>query len=419
MPKKKSSQGISFRSLRILGERAQLLLSKAKAISKRTQERSVSRMHSSSAPEQVSVHLSLLSAVESAFVILIIGVGVFLLYILRDTIVLLLLSLFIAILVDPGTKLLKRIGIPRGLAVILQYCIALILLIFLLVSLVPILSDQLKQLSIFINERLNDFLATPTIDLPFIGRDTNLHLTFLVQTLLQNLSIQRLTDALQQFSQNLSLAAEGSLLFAARMAGSVLSFFINLMIVLVIAFFMQMEKERTIAWVRSFLATRMRSYVDDRSELVHWKLAQWARGQLLLNFSVALLVFLALTILRMPYALTLAFLAGCTEFIPVIGIFIAAIPAVLIAITGQGFLWGLMLILVYYVIQWCEGNLLVPFIMRRTVGLSPIAIILAMLIGTSFPGVIHPVLGIVLAIPSATVIAIFLEDWREHRHRAR
>ncbi len=127
------------------------------------------------------------------------------------------------------------------------------------------------------------------------------------------------------------------------------------------------------------------------------------------------LVFLALVILRMPYALTLAILAGFTELIPVIGIFIAAIPAVLIALTQQGIVWALMLACIYYIVQWCEGNLLVPLIMKRTVGLSPIIILLAMLAGVSFPGLIHPVLGIMLSIPLATVLAVFLEDWRERR----
>ena len=147
------------------------------------------------------------------------------------------------------------------------------------------------------------------------------------------------------------------------------------------------------------------------------KIGQWARGQLLLCLSIGFLVFLALIILRMPYALTLAILAGFTEFIPVVGPFIAAVPAVLIALTQEGFIWALVLAVVYYIIQWCENNLLVPLIMKRAVGLSPVAIIFAMLVGVSFPSVIHPVLGIILSIPTTTIIALFLEDWREAHAR--
>jgi predicted PurR-regulated permease PerM len=74
----------------------------------------------------------------------------------------------------------------------------------------------------------------------------------------------------------------------------------------------------------------------------------------------------------------------------------------------------LIIAAMYYVIQWCENNLLVPLIMKRAVGLSPIAILFAMLIGISFPDIIHPILGVMLAIPVTTIITIFLEDWRKH-----
>jgi predicted PurR-regulated permease PerM len=116
--------------------------------------------------------------------------------------------------------------------------------------------------------------------------------------------------------------------------------------------------------------------------------------------------------------LVLGILAGFTEFIPVIGPLIAAIPAILIALTTQGFLWALAIAAVYYVIQWCENNMLVPIIMRRAVGLSPLAIMFAMLAGISFPSVIHPILGVILAIPVTTIIALFLEDWRTLKSRS-
>jgi predicted PurR-regulated permease PerM len=86
---------------------------------------------------------------------------------------------------------------------------------------------------------------------------------------------------------------------------------------------------------------------------------------------------------------------------------------VLIALSQQGFVWAGVIAGVYYVIQWCENNLLVPLIMRRAVGLSPVAILFAMLIGVSFQDTIHPVLGVMLSIPTTTIIAIFLRDITE------
>jgi predicted PurR-regulated permease PerM len=131
--------------------------------------------------------------------------------------------------------------------------------------------------------------------------------------------------------------------------------------------------------------------------------------------TIGILVFVALLILGVPYAVTLALVAGVTEFIPIIGPLIAAVPAVLIAGSQHGFIFALIVAGVYYSIQWCENNLLVPIIMKRAVGLSPIAVTIAMLVGVSFPSIINPILGIILSIPITTIVALFLEDWRDMR----
>ncbi len=404
----------AFTRLRVIGKKAQQFFRRVRAASQAPVSEP-ERMVQENAIPPITVHLSLNGVVHGTFVTLAIAFGVLLLYLLQEKIVLLLLAVFVAVVLDPGVTLFRRAHIPRGLAVLLQYFISLFLFVFLTVSLIPVLADQIQQLGAFLNARVNAFLAAPSIQLPFFSAEVNLRLTDLFKTTIATLSVERFADALLQFGHSLSAPAEGSLLFAARIAGSVLDFFLNLIIILVLAFFLQMEKERIISWVRSFLPWDVRLYVDDKSELIHWKLAQWARGQLLLCLSVAVLVYLALIILRMPYALTLAVLAGFTELIPVAGIFIAALPAFLLALTQEGFLWALMIALTYYVIEWCESNFLVPLIMKRTIGLSPIVILLAMLVGLSFPSLIHPVLGVMLSIPIATVIALFLEDWREHR----
>ena len=406
----------AFTSLRIIGKKAQKLLARARQGS-REQKKPLPPPPSEPPAEEVLVHLSIRSVVKSAFAILAIVVGVLLAYFLQDKLILLLLAIFIAAVLDPGVNSMRHWGIPRGIAILLQYFVALFLILFLLVSLIPIISVQLQQIALFMSQEVNLFLEDPTISLPLLTDEVNARLTLFIQTTLQDLSINQFTDALTQFGQNLSTAAQGSLRFAAQIAGSVVNFFINMVIVLVLAFFIQIEKEKILSWLRGFLPVRLRPYVDAKTEAIHIKIGQWARGQLLLCLSIGFLVFLALIILRMPYALTLAILAGFTEFIPVVGPFIAAVPAVLIAMTQEGFIWALVLAAVYYIIQWCENNLLVPLIMKRAVGLSPVAIIFAMLVGVSFPTIIHPVLGIILSIPTTTIIALFLEDWRESRTR--
>lgn len=406
----------SFTSLRIIGEKAQKLFARAREIQQKNwNESELPEPADAEALPEITVHLSISNVVKATFAILAIFAGVVLLWLLQDKIVILLLSIFVAMIMDPGVQSLKRIGVPRGLGILIHYFIALFLMIFLLVSLVPLIATQLIELAGLLQNEVNTFLHSPHIALPFLTDSANLSLTQLMETTLRNLSINEFADAVQQFGQNLSSATQSSLVLAAQLAGSVVNFFANLIIILVMAFFIQIEKEKIIVWSKSFLPRRLRPYVDDKSEAIQTKMAQWTRGQLILCLFIGFMVFLALTILRMPYALTLGILAGFTEFIPVIGPLIAAIPAVLIAGTQQGFFWALIVAGVYYVIQWCENNLLVPLIMKRAVGLSPLAILFAMLVGISFPSLIHPILGVIISIPATTIVAIFIEDWRVHR----
>lgn len=412
MARKSSRNGTPFTSLRVIGEKAQKLLAKARALRFRVRraERTTPPQQHDAVPE-MTIFLSITSVVQATFVILGITLLALLLYLLQDKIVLFLLSVFVAVVLEPGLNALQRLRIPRGFGILILYAVAIFVSISLLVSLIPILASQIQQIAAFMNEQVNAFLDAPSINLPILAPDVNARLTALLLSALHSIPIQELTQSMQTFGQSLAFPAEGSLFFAARLAGSVLNFFVNLVIVLVFAFFLQIERERIFSWIRSFLPWNVRDYVDDKSERIQWKLGQWARGQLILCLSICALVFLALIILRMPYALTLAVLAGFTELVPVIGIFVAAIPAVLIALTQQGIVWAVMLASIYYVIQWCESNLLAPLIMKRTVDLSPIAVLFAMLVGVSFPSVIHPILGIMLAIPLTTVVTLFLEDW--------
>jgi predicted PurR-regulated permease PerM len=419
-PRQKPAQQ-AFTSFRILGRKAQELIKLAKASGgKREKTESAVRGLPQPAEEPtIQMSLSAASVAKSTLVILGLAVGAWMLFALRDKIMLLLLSIFLAAIIDPGVAMLERKGVPRGIGILLHYLIAVSLFVFLLVSLIPIIADQLQEIARLISAAAEVFFRDPRLSLPLLTPEMNANLSELIHNTLENLSINRLSDALQSLGQSLASFAGGSVLVATRVGLSVLEFFLRFVVVLVLAFFIQIEKENIRAWVRGFFPVEHRRYMDLKTEAVQVKIGRWARGQLLLGLCVGCLVFLALSILGIKYAVTLAVLAAFTEFIPYIGPFIAAVPAVLIALTEGGMIWAAIVAAIYYVVQWCENNLLVPLIMKRAVGLSPIAIIFAMLVGVSFSDIIHPILGILLAVPVATIILLFLEDWRETRMRAR
>ncbi len=412
MSPRKNSNSSAFRSLRIIGEKAQKMLARASGDRGESPYRPTPPPIGNTDLPEVMVHVSVRSVAQAGFALLAIAFGVFLIFLLRDKLVLLLLAVFVAASIDPGVQALKKRGIPRGLAILIHYFTFLSLFLFLVFSLIPIIAVQLQQIAGTIGAQVNEFLRDPQIALPFFSNGTNERITEFSRFIIENLSIDHFTDGLQQLAQTMTSSAQGFLALAGHLAGSVVNFFISLIIVLVTAFFIQIEKERIIDWLRGFLPRRYRSYADEKAEAIQWRLAQWVRGQLLLCVIIGGLVFLALVILRMPYATTLAILAGFTEFLPIVGPLIAAVPAVIIAVTQGGWVFGLVVALVYYAIQWCENNLIVPLVMKRAVGLSAVAITFAMLVGISFPDVIHPVFGVILSIPLTTIVALFLEDLR-------
>ncbi len=417
MPKKKKKDD-AFRSIKIIGSRAQRLWSQARLKLHKENARggrNVEFPRKEEMPE-VMVSISIGSVVKAAFAILAIVLGAWLVFVLRDKLIILLLAFFLAIVIDPAVKFLEGWRVPRGLAVVLVYLAFLSLAVFLLASLIPIVAVQIQSLARLISQSADAFLADPRISIPFFPDALNDLMTTVTQSTLQSLNVEDRATALFRFGQQLSTSAQSSLTFAVNVAGSVVNFFVSFILVLVLTFFIQMEKEKIRDYVRILFPRRMRSYLDVKSEAIHVKMGQWIRGQLTLCLAVGVLVFIALYVVGMhEYALTLALLAGFTEFIPVVGPILAAVPAVLIGATQEGPVWALVIAGVYYAIQWSENNLLVPLIMKRAVGLSPIAVMFAMLVGISFPDTIHPILGVILSVPITTILTIFIRDYQESR----
>ncbi len=419
---KKSQNGDSFTSIQILSAKAQSLWTRAKS-RMQTVEKDFKSMKVPSAqtimPKKnvMTVEISTYTVVKSTIAILLVLVFTGALYIMRDKLIVMGLALFIAVVIDTNVRWLQRLGIPRSIAVLLLYLVFFSVAIFLLASLIPIVASQLQDIARYINHSADSFLADPHVRLSFLSEGLNDRLTVLTQDALQSMGIKDRASALFQFGQNLSSVAQNSIAYAVQVAGSVFNFMVTLILILVLAFFIQLEREKISDFIRSIMPREYRGYYDVKAEAIYQKISQWFHGQLVLCLSIGILVFVALEIIGMPYAQTLALLAAFTEFIPYAGPLIGALPAVIIALAQFGFVWAGVLAVIYYVIQLCENNILVPLIMKHAVGLSPIAIMFGMLVGVSFPDTVHPVVGIILAVPATAVITIFIQDFYAFRRR--
>lgn len=134
------------------------------------------------------------------------------------------------------------------------------------------------------------------------------------------------------------------------------------------------------------------------SEDVSESFGGYIRGQLLLMLAGAALAFAGLFALKVPNALALGLLSGLMSLVPYVGIVIAAVIAMLQAIP-QGTLVVALVAALFFVINQLQGNVLGPWIMGRTVSLSPAAILIALLVGLSLGGAV----GAIIAVPFATL----------------
>ena len=142
---------------------------------------------------------------------------------------------------------------------------------------------------------------------------------------------------------------------------------------------------------------------------IELRLGAWVRGQLILAVTIGICTYFGLLLLKIPFALPLALLAGILEIVPIIGPIIAAIPAIIIAFTISPIL-AVATIALYVIIQQLESNLVVPYVMRKAVGLPPIATIIALMAGAKLAGIG----GALLAIPIFVTIETSLSEYLFH-----
>ena len=135
------------------------------------------------------------------------------------------------------------------------------------------------------------------------------------------------------------------------------------------------------------------------------KLGNWLRGQMLLGLIIAILVYVGLTIMDVPYALTIAVISGVLEIIPIVGPFISGTIATLIAYPVSPVL-AIIVIIFYLIVQQIENNLLVPKIMQKAIGLPPAIIIVGILVFGNLLGTV----GALLAVPILGIIHVLFEE---------
>jgi predicted PurR-regulated permease PerM len=308
-------------------------------------------------------------------------------WMVREAIALIFVALILASALDPLVDWLKKFKIPRGMGIIMVYLVLLVVISSAIVLIIPPIATEVKLIA-------NDFPSYYEKVVNgmnyFTTNRTNLDV------------VDQIQGSLNAANSGLTKVASGAFSTLLDVFGGIVSFFL----VLVITFYFTVEEEGLKRFLKSMTPAQYQPYALQLMTRIQRRLGYWLRGQLILSVIIFVLTFIGLTVLGVEYALLLALIAGIFEIIPYLGPFMGAVPAVFLAF-AQSPLKALFVLILFVVIQQLENNIIVPKVMSKSVGINPLLVIIVLLIGGKMGGVI----GMILAVPVATAISVFLEDF--------
>jgi predicted PurR-regulated permease PerM len=330
-----------------------------------------------------------------AMVLVAIGLA-WLVYLARDALLVIYVSVLLAIGFGPVVRAIERHpvkrgdrALPRWLAILVVYLVIVGALTIIGFLVIPPLVDQARELW----TRLPSLLDQAQ--------------TFLINRGLLNHRIT-LEEAVRSAPGTPGTAVGTVATALTSIAGFVLAF----ITILILTFYLLIDSDALFTAFARLFPRQTRPRVLDASRKITTKVSAWLNGQLILAGTIGATAALGLYLLGVPYFYVLALIAAIGEMVPVIGPILSAAPAILagLSVSPQT---ALFVALFWLAQQQLENHLLVPKVMERQVGVSPVIVIVALLIGGTALGI----MGAVLAVPTAAILQVIVQELLDDRDR--
>lgn len=331
-------------------------------------------------------------------VIFVIGVVWFVIQV-REIVLLLILGILIATAIEPIVNMLRRRGLARGPVILAIYLLLFGLIAAGLLIAVPLLYSQGQALV----EGAPQFLA-----------DIQTQVENSRSVLVRTYGSQALESAIEfsnSFRENPPLQVEQ----AAEFVGSFVELLFAVISIMIVTFYWMTEKATIKRFFLGLVPIERRDRAHEMWDEIESKAGGWARGQVILMLVLGVVSTIAYSplIFNLKFWVFLGIWAGLMELIPFIGPWLGGGLAVLVALTDS---WqkAVIVIVFVFIINQAEASFLVPRVMRNAVGLSPLSVILAVLVG----GAILGPLGAILSIPVAAVAQVLVSGLLRDREEA-
>jgi predicted PurR-regulated permease PerM len=314
-------------------------------------------------------------------------------WIARHVLIWIVISLFLALALNPAVEWFQRHGIPRrGWATALTYLLTIGFFVGIGFTFIPTLVDQVND---FVH-KLPDYVHDVTHGRGRLGfLETKYHIQ------------ERVEKAVRSGGATKVFGLTGVALSVAK---GVITIVVASITIAFMTFFMLLEGPTWMERFYGLLPERSQPRWRKVGYDIYRTVGGYVTGNLLISLIAGGLTTVVLLIMGVPYAVALGLIVAILDLIPLAG---ATIAAILIGIVAflHSIPAGIVVVAFFIVYQQVENHLLQPVIYGRTVQLSPLAVLISILIGAELAGV----LGALAAIPVAGSIQVLILDWRSHR----
>jgi predicted PurR-regulated permease PerM len=317
---------------------------------------------------------------------------------LRTIVVYVVIAFFITLLLTPATRLLKRLGLSHGGAVLLVFLVGVLAFL----GLVYLIAEPLVTSAVHFGKEVPNLIKAARQGRGPLGR--------LVYRLhLQKYLSQGSTDITKNVTKVLKPAT------ALSVGAAAVSTLVAVVTIAVLTFFTMLEAPRLwrgfLGMFRPSTAERVDRVVNDAMRSV----TGYMLGNSLTSLVAGIVTVVTLTILGVPFAVLLGVWVALVDLLPLVGGLLAGVPVVIIAAI-HSIPAGIVMLIVFLVYQQIENHVLNPLIMSRTVRLNPFWVLLAVLIGATLGGRIAGGLGAfvgaLIGIPTGGAVQIIVRELR-------
>lgn len=324
-----------------------------------------------------------------------IGIGIYGLFYLKSVLLPVLVAIVIASFVEViSIDLKERYRIPRKLSVVLLFFIGLTMLGLLIYFVLPMIVNEFGQLA----GQLSKILPKAQFLKPFSDQTLATGAQKIFDSVTDGGSVNQVVLGAKQVASSISAGVFGSL---TEIFGGLLNF----ILILVMSFYLSMQDRGVETFLRIITPSKNEEMIVALWSRVERKIAKWLKGQIMLGLIIFLLSYTVLSIAGVKYALVLALLCGALEMIPY-GITFGIIPSVLVTLFEVGPTTALWVLVAMVIIQQAENYILVPMLFRKIIGVPPLIVIIALLVGFKLAGL----LGMILAMPMAVLLLEILDN---------